>query len=219
MGQRRAFESRMIPRRNRPDRTGESPVASMPPQSGAQLLPDNVAQAAASRGLGACLIVQRGTRIGRTLGSGLVLSAALVAGIILLSLLAKVTGVRAFAWLVCPLFAGLLWVLYFTFLRARSGNSTSYLFEQGVIHTKYSKVELVTWPEVDEVWLWKAGGKTSLAGSLLNVFIVTFDGRKIPVGVQDQSGDTTFRERLLQTVASLGRPVKDSGPYTGRLRV
>jgi hypothetical protein len=73
---------------------------------------------------------------------------------------------------------------------------------------------------VDELLLWKAGGKTDglMYGKLLCYYIMTFDGRKVGVEARSAQGDKTLGEHLQQVVQRLGRPVKDSGPYTGRLR-
>ena len=103
-------------------------------------------------------------------------------------------------------------------LRSRLVRQNLILFAGGLVHTKNGKFQVVAWPEVDELLLWRAGGKTAMAGKLLCYYVVTFDGRKVPIELQSAKGDKTLGERLQQIVTGLGRPVVESGPYSGRLR-
>jgi hypothetical protein len=71
---------------------------------------------------------------------------------------------------------------------------------------------------VEQLLLWRAGGKSRFAGSLLTYYVVTRDGRKVPVEAKSKSGDDSLGMRLQEMVREYGRPVVDSGPYVGRMR-
>jgi hypothetical protein len=100
-----------------------------------------------------------------------------------------------------------------------AGFTATYVFTNGLVHTKNRKIDVVTWPDIDELLLWKAGGKTTFRGKLLGYYLITLDGRKLALEARSAKGDGTVGEVLQQIVRDLGRPVRDSGPYTGRLRV
>lgn len=63
-----------------------------------------------------------------------------------------------------------------------------------------------------------AGGDNFLTGQLLCYYVVTVDGRKVPVESAVAKGETPLGPQLEQIVAQLGRPVVDSGPLVGKMR-
>ena len=184
-------------------------------------VPPEVAQAAAARGLGTVVYAQKGSNPFSNLAWGLGISLGMFfVGCLGLGWFATLIHFRPLAFV--AFFIGVSAVVWFvrSLLAVFAGFTASYLYTNGLVHTKNKKIEAVAWPEVDELLLWKAGGKPDgfLYGKLLNYYIMTFDGRKIAVEAQSAKGDKTLGEQLQQAVARVGRPVKDSGPYTGRLR-
>jgi hypothetical protein len=181
--------------------------------------PAEVSQAATRRGLGDYLMVQQSSNpfgnFARGIGIAMVL---FVGGFMGLGWLAVHLNVRKLAY-VAFICAAVALVAAIMAIRALLvGFSAMYVFANGLVRTKNRKVNVVMWADIDELLLWKAGGKTSMRGKLLGYYIGTFDGRKVPLEAQSAKGDRTVGERLQQIVHNLGRPVRDSGPYTGRLR-
>jgi len=197
---------------------GPAEPTGVPAPGSGEPPPPKVVEAAASRQLGPLVVGQQGSNpFGNLLfGFG---AAVVIAG---LSILAMWGGaeleIRAIAVLGCLGIVISVIVLIYSVMALLAGFTSSYLYANGIVHVKNGKVEAAAWSEVDELWLWKSGGKTALAGKLMCFYVVTFDGRKIPVEPMSKSGDRTLGEQLQQIVRNLGRPVKDSGPYVGRLR-
>jgi hypothetical protein len=181
-------------------------------------LPPKVAQAATGRGLGQLTYLQKGTNPFSNFAFGIGAAVALVLVGFGLGWLTSEIRLRALAWLTVLCFIGALIAVVLSFAALLAGFTATYLFAGGLVHTKNGKVQVVAWPEVDELLLWRAGGKSSLAGKLLSYYVVTFDGRKVPIELQSAKGDKTLGEQLQQVVKGLGRPVVESGPYSGRLR-
>jgi hypothetical protein len=181
-------------------------------------LPPKVAQAATGRGLGQLTYLQKGTNPFSNFAFGIGAAVALVLVGLGIGWLTSQIHLRALAWLAFLCFVGALIAVIFSFMALFAGFTATYLFAGGLVHTKNGKVQVVAWPEVDEMLLWRAGGKTAMAGKLLCYYVVTFDGRKVPIELQSAKGDKTLGEQLQQIVKGLGRPVVESGPYSGRLR-
>jgi hypothetical protein len=182
--------------------------------------PEEVARIAAERGLGECIDAQRGTNPFTNFAWGMAAFLVLFFG-----------GCLGVAWIGVHLHlfilraiviasgAASIVVLIMSIRVLFAGFTATYLYTNGLVHTKNRKIEAVTWPEVDELLLWKGGGKNGkglLYGKLLCYYVVTFDGRKVSIEAQPRN---PLGEQLEQIVRQLGRPVSDSGPYTGRLRV
>ncbi|GAA4588784.1 hypothetical protein BJY16_008676 [Actinoplanes octamycinicus] len=180
--------------------------------------PDEVLQAAASRQFGRLVAGQRGSNPFGNLAFGLGGGIALIAGGILLAWLGSLIDFRPLALLGCPLMVVGVVVLGYALAALFAGFTATYLFEQGLVHTKNKKLDAVAWSEVDQLWLWKAGGNNALTGKLLCYYVVTFDGRKVPVEVAVAKGEQPLGPQLEQIVAQLGRPVVDSGPLVGKMR-
>ncbi|GAA2687398.1 DUF6585 family protein [Actinoplanes palleronii] len=190
------------------------PGFAAPPQAP----PDEVLQAAASRQFGSLIAGQRGTNPFGNLAFGLGGGIALIAGGALVAWVGSLIDFRPLALLACPMIVIGLVVIVYAVMALAAGFTATYLFENGLVHTKNKKVDAVAWTEVDELWLWKAGGNTALAGNLLSYYVVTFDGRKVVVESAVGKGEQPLGPRLEQIVAQLGRPVVDSGPYVGKMR-
>ena len=195
-----------------PSTSGKTPSA--PPQPP----PTEVAQAAASRQLGALIAAQRGTNPFGNLAFGLGGGIVLIVGGIVLAWLGSLLKTRALVFVACPMIVIGLFALVLAVAAIRGGFTATYLYQNGLVHTKNKKVDVVAWSEVDQLWLWKAGGKTALAGKMLNYYVVTLDGRKVLVEAHVAKGEQPLGALLEQTVAQLRRPVVDSGPYVGKLR-
>jgi hypothetical protein len=182
--------------------------------------PAEVIEAAARRGLGDYLIGQQGSNPFSNFLMGLGIALVLfVGGLMGLGWVAVHIDSQKLATvaIICGVVAVIATLMAIRALLA--GFSAAYMFADGLVHTKRRKINVVTWSDIDELLLWKAGGKTSLRGKLLAYYLATFDGRKLPIEARSGTGDRTFGEALQQLVRGLGRPVRDSGPYTGRLRV
>lgn len=188
------------------------------PPAPTKAIPSKVAAGAQSRGLGDCLVVAAGSNpIGNFLfavGAGVVLILVAFG----LSWVGEKAGLRFLAYLVFLCFVGALIAAIFSVVALLAGFTASYLYQGGLVHTKNGRVQVVAWSDLDEVWRWRAGGNTALRGKLLCYYVVTFDGRKVPIEAKSAKGSSELGERLEQTAVSLGRKVSDSGPYTGRLR-
>ena len=189
-----------------------------PPAQPVQPPPPKVGEAAAARQLGRLMMAQKGSNPFGNLAFGIGIAVVLVLVALGLGWAASATGIRVLGWLTCLLIVGAIIVLVYSVMALLAGFTATYLFQNGLAHTKNGKVEVVTWPEIDELWLWKAGGKTAVAGTLLCYYIVTFDGRKIPVEPASDKGDKGVGQQLEHIVRSLGRKITDSGPYVGKLR-
>ncbi|OLB65667.1 MAG: hypothetical protein AUI10_05660 [Actinobacteria bacterium 13_2_20CM_2_72_6] len=188
------------------------------PAAPAEQLPPKVVQAAAGRGLGQTTYVQKGSNPFGNFAFGIGAAVALVLVFFGIAWVAVQIHFRPLAWLAFLCLIGALIAVIMAFGALIAGFTATYLFAGGLVHTKNGKVQVVTWPEVDELLLWRAGGKTAIAGKLLCYYVVTFDGRKVPIELQSAKGDKTLGEQLQGIVKSLGRPVVESGPYSGRLR-
>jgi hypothetical protein len=180
--------------------------------------PLKVTQAAADRHLGTLVMWQKGSNPFGNFFFGIACAVGLVVVGLLLAWAASATKVRALAWLTCILWVIAVIVATYSVMALLAGFTATYLYTNGLVHLRNGKTEAASWPEVDELLLWKAGGKTSIAGTLLSYRVVTFDGRKISVELASNTGDRTLGEQLQQIVRQLGRPVTDSGPYVGRMR-
>ena len=184
----------------------------------AEAPPPKLVEAANGRQLGTLMMWQKGSNPFGNLLFGIAVAVGMIVVALLLGWAASATGVRALAWLTCLLIVVAVIVLIYSVMALLAGFTATALYTNGLAHIKNGKVATATWQEVDELWLWKAGGKTALAGSLLAYYVVTFDGQKIPVELASNKGDKSLGEQLQQIVRQLGRPVKDSGPYVGRMR-
>jgi hypothetical protein len=180
--------------------------------------PPKVAQAAAGRGLGPLVHAQKSTNPFANFAFGMGAAVALVLLFFGLAWVAVQLHFRPLGWLAFLCLIGALIAVVMACAALYAGFTATYLFTGGLAHTKNGNVQAVTWPEVDELLLWRAGGKTAMAGKLLCYYVVTFDGRKVGVELQSAKGDKSLGEQLQQIVARLGRPVVESGPYSGRLR-
>ena len=109
--------------------------------------------------------------------------------------------------------------LYFTVTSLVRGFRATYWYENGLVYLRNGRVQVMPWSQVDEMLLWKAGGKSSMSGVMMSYIVVGFDGQRFSVAAngEREPGDT-FGGRLFAMVVQLGRPVKDSGPYVGRMR-
>lgn len=182
--------------------------------------PAEVAQAAAQRALGDYLVAQQGSNPYSNSAVGLGIALVLfVGGFMGLGWVATRIHARPLATFAFVCAAVAVFAVIMAIRALRAGFTATYVFTNGVVHTKNRKIDVVTWPDIDELLLWKAGGKTTLRGKLLGYYIVTLDGRKLALEARSAKGDGTVGEVLQQIVRDLGRPVRDSGPYTGRLRV
>ena len=188
------------------------------PAAPSEPLPPKVAQVAAGRGLGPVTYLQKGSNPFSNFAFGIGAAVALVLVFLGLGWVSVQIHFRALAWLAFLCLIGALIAFVLAFAALVAGFTATYLFTGGLVHTKNGKVQVVAWPEVDELLLWRAGGKTAMAGKLLCYYVVTFDGRKVPIELQSAKGDKTLGEQLQQIIKGLGRPVVESGPYSGRLR-
>ena len=186
------------------------------PAAPSEPVPPKVAQAAT--GLGQPTYLQRGTNPFSNFIFAIGAAVALVLVGLGLGWVTTQIHLRALAWLAFLCFIGALIAVIFAFAALLAGFTATYLFAGGLVHTKNGRVQVVAWPDVDELLLWRAGGKTAMAGKLLCYYVVTFDGRKVPIELQSAKGDKALGEQLQQIVTKLGRPVVESGPYSGRLR-
>lgn len=184
----------------------------------AQAPPPEVIQAAASRRLGQLVAAQRGTNPIGNLTFGIGGGIALIAGGILVAWIGSLIDVGALRFIACPMLVFGVIVLVYAVMALFAGFTATYLFENGLVHTKNKKIDTVAWSEVDQLWLWKAGGDNILTGQLLCYYVVTLDGRKVPVESAVAKGEQPLGPQLEQIVAQLGRPVVDSGPLVGRMR-
>lgn len=210
-----------------PAQYGSGAPAGQPGQPGpvgqgqvgqAEAPPPKVVEAAASKQLGALVMGQKGANPFGNLFFGIGLAVAIGVVSTLIAWGATAIHLRPLAYLACLGWVAAVIVLGYSIMAGLAGFTGTYLYANGIAHVKNGKVATAAWSEVDQLWLWKAGGKTAIAGTLLCYYLVTLDGRKIPVEHASKSGDKTLGEQLQQIVRQLGRPVVDSGPYTGKLR-
>lgn len=182
------------------------------------VVPGKVSDAAAQAELGHLVMSQQGSHPVGNLVFGLVVAGVLVGAGCFLSWLLDFVEIRAVAYLafVCFVLAVIAFGMSLAALAA--GFTATYLYERGLVHTKNGRVKTVKFSDVDELLLWRAGGKTALAGNLLAYYVVTRDGRKVPVEAKSKSGDDRLGVRLQEMVRDCGHPVVESGPYVGRLR-
>ncbi|GAA1653386.1 DUF6585 family protein [Actinoplanes couchii] len=191
---------------------------SGPSASSSQAPPPEVIQAAAARQLGQLVAAQRGTNPVGNLVFGIGGGIALIVAGILVAWIGSALDFGALRFVACPLMVFGVIVLGYAVMALFAGFTATYLFENGLVHSKNKKLETVAWPEVDQLWLWKAGGDNFLTGQLLCYYVVTTDGRKVPVESAVAKGETPLGPQLEQIVAQLGRPVVDSGPLTGKMK-
>jgi hypothetical protein len=159
-------------------------------------VPSKVASAAAGKQIGNLL-------------AGICIAAVIIGFAYLLAWAAVVGQLRRLGVWSCCLAVGAVVVLGFSVAALLAGSTATYLYANGIVGVRNFTVQAVSWPEVDELWLWR-----SVDGVLLRYYVVTFDGRRIPVFTSDKSGDKTLAEQLQRIVRQLDRPVKDSGPFT-----
>jgi hypothetical protein len=181
-------------------------------------LPGKVSDAAAQAELGKLVVTQQGSHPVGNLVFGLVVAGVLVASGFLLSWLTGIVELRVVAFLAFVCFVLALIVFAMSLAALASGFTATYLYERGLVHTKNVRLKTVAFSDVDELLLWRAGGKTALAGTLLAYYVVTRDGQKIAVEAKSKSGEDSLGLRLQEIVREHGRPVVESGPYVGRLR-
>jgi VanZ family protein len=213
----------VAPQPDPPQPVGAQPAASQPatppPLAPPEPPPAKVAQAATDRALGAIVAAQKGSNPLGNFVFGIGAAVVLIGVGLGVAWLAAQIGFRALAYLALLCFVGALIAVVLSFAALLAGFTATYLYAGGVVHTKNGKVQVVAWPDLDEMLLWRAGGKSAIAGTLLCYYLITFDGRKVPIEKQSAKGDKALGEHLQQIVKNIGRPVVDSGPYTGRLRV
>lgn len=179
--------------------------------------PRAVADAAARGQLGRLVMAQQGGNppgnvIFVLVGAGVLLGFALLWG-----WLGATTGVRVLhsIGLLCLALAVVAVVL--ACAAPVAGFTATHLYENGLVHTRNRRVQAVAWSEVDEMLIRRTDGSAA-AGTVLAYSLITRDGRRVPVEALSRAGDNALAARLEEIVRSLGRPVVDSGPYTGRLR-
>jgi hypothetical protein len=178
-----------------------------------------VAEAAAASNLGP---LREACVEGNPFTKGLLWIVAAAACIGLLTLFSWLGVTYDVGWLrvfVCLLGIGALFSIFFAVQTLVRGFRATYWYENGLVYLKNGRVQVMPWSQVDEMLLWKAGGKSSMKGLMLSYIVVGFDGQKFSVAANGERdpGDS-FGGRLCGQVAQLGRPVKDSGPYVGRMR-
>jgi hypothetical protein len=188
----------------------EEPGTTAMPATDAGALPRRVRRAAEHSNLGALVMGGKGTGFLRQLAVLLAVEAVL-AGLLAA---AMATGSRLLAWL--PLI-GLLGVAIVIAMRTVSGPRRTYVFADGVVCTRFGAAKAARWDQVRELLLWRAGGKTFLAGKLLAYYLITQDGSKLAIEARTDGPDP-LGEMVKDFVRRAGRPVVDSGPYHGRMR-
>jgi hypothetical protein len=185
------------------------------PDAAAKPPPAPVASAAAARNLGTLRRAQTGHNPITNFVTGLVASAVLLGLMWLLSWFQSQWAFFLWRWLalaICPVFV--LSVLY-TLIAPFGGFKGTWRYDGGLVYRKNRKVTVLAWSEIDEVQLWKAGGDGVMRGKLLSWLVIGYNGAKIDI---DAKEDKSFGEEICGIVASLGRQVKDGGPYVGKLR-
>jgi hypothetical protein len=192
-----------MPERPKPSPTVYSAVTPRPPAK--------VTQAAHRYQLGPLINARKGSNPLLTGGTGLLAGMALIA----LSVLLAFLGQRVVALSVCALSFTALLLAAAALL---GGQHSGYVYQDGLVHVSRGKVEVLTWPEVSELLLWRAGGKGVLAGQLLSYYLVTTDGRKLRIEARFANNRDLLGDQLQAAVTRLGRPVTESGPASGRLR-
>jgi hypothetical protein len=182
------------------------------------VVPAKVSDAAAKADLRGLIMAQQGSHPVGNLVFMLVVAGVLVGAGFLLSWVTGIVEIRAVAFLglVCFVLAFIAVAMSVAALAA--GFTATYLYERGLVHTKNRRVQTVPFSDVDELLLWRAGGKNRWTGNLLTYYVVTRDGRKVPVEARSNSGDDSLGLRLQDIVREYGRAVVDSGPYVGRMR-
>jgi hypothetical protein len=171
-------------------------------------VPGKVARAAADKQLGALVFAQRSANPVVNLVAGIALTAAVVGVATLVAWAAVTSQLRALGVWACCIGAVAVVVFGFSVAALFAGSTATYLYTNGIVGVRNLTVQAVSWPEVDELWLWKTP-----EGILVRYYVITFDGRKIPVLTSDKKGDKTLGEQLQRIVRQLDRPVKDNGPY------
>jgi hypothetical protein len=99
-----------------------------------------------------------------------------------------------------------------------AGFTAAYIYEHGLVQTKNGRRKVATWNEVTELLLWRAGGNTFLAGTVLCYYAKTRDGRKLSVEARFVDDRDAFGELLQDHVRRGGGRVVESGPAAGVLR-
>src|SRR5262245_21306921 len=143
--------------------------------------PPKVSEATATKQLGELVTAQKGSNPVGNLLFGIGAAVVLILIGVGLGWVPTKTGIRPLGFLTCILIVIALIIVVYSVMALFAGFTATYLYRNGLAHTKNGKVEVVAWPEIDELWLWKAGGKTGIAGMLMCYYVVTFDGRKVPV--------------------------------------
>src|SRR2546430_9640177 len=137
------------------------------PAAPSEPVPPKVAQAATGRGLGQLTYLQKGTNPFSNFIFAIGAAVALVLVGLGLGWVTTQIHLRALAWLAFLCFVGALIAVIFAFAALLAGFTATYLFAGGLVHTKNGRVQVVAWPDVDELLLWRAGGETAVVGQLL----------------------------------------------------
>lgn len=113
--------------------------------------------------------------------------------------------------LALPFLAGAAVAVITALRRLFAGFTATYLYANGVIHTKNGRIDVVTWPEVDKLMLWEIGGRPE------RYYVVTHDGRKVLVELESAQGDPTLVNMLHGIVlTSAGRSWRAVRPPVAR---
>ncbi|MCW2885362.1 MAG: hypothetical protein QOE54_3182 [Streptosporangiaceae bacterium] len=185
--------------------TGASPQPAEQP-------PPKVTELAAAQRLGDLLSSRKGSTPFANAFFALAVAALLFGVTVVLALLRLARGVAVFT------FACSVGIAFLSLFALLAGFTGAYLYTGGLVHRKNGRLSAVRWPDVSELLLWRAGGRTRLAGRLLCYHVVTRSGRKLPIEAHVGAGRDAFGELLEQKIRQEGGQVVESGPYSGRLR-
>jgi hypothetical protein len=183
-----------------------------------QQAPERIIRKAAAHDLGALVIAQRGSN---PIANALFAAAVVAVLCLLIWGMAWAGQAYDLGFLRPLIILAVVGVVVGTIMMVMSliaGFTSAYLFDNGVICTRNGIVSVARWQDVDRLLLWRAGGRTALRGKLLCYYVVTGNGRRMPIEARQGDQGDPLGEALQATMARMGRPVVESGPAAGVLR-
>jgi hypothetical protein len=188
--------------------SGSAPPAPTAPEP----TPPEVGRVAAERGLGALRRAQKGSNPLARFARGMAYAVGWLLGLCGLGLLFQRWDLGPLGLLALPLLVGAAVAVITAVRRLFAGFTATYLYANGLIHTKNGRIQVVTWPEVDKLMVWEIGGRAE------RYYVVTHDGRKVLVEFESAQGDATLGIMVQEIMQKLGRPIVAAGPSARRLR-
>jgi hypothetical protein len=183
--------------------------AAPPSEQAPEQPPVRVTELATAERLGDLVSCRQGANPFANAVAGLGVAAVLFGVTMALALLDVARGVAAVT------FAGSVVIAFLSLFALLAGFTGAYLYTGGLVHRRSGRLSAVRWPDVTQLLLWRAGGRTRLAGRPLCYHVVTRSGRRLPIEAHVGEGRDAFGELLEQQVRQGGGQVVESGPYSG----